>query len=64
MSVTRDKEKAKAYGETIKPCEIVTIETEDENLYRVIGFLEGYEGRLKSVELKLIKNTSGKDSEN
>lgn len=50
MSVTRDKEKAIAYGEKIKPCEVQTIVTEDENLYRVIEFLEGYEGRLKKVE--------------
>lgn len=50
MSVTRDKEKAIAYGETLKPCEVVQMETQDENLYRVIEFLEGYEGRLKKVE--------------
>lgn len=50
MSVTRDKEKAIAYGETIKPCQVQPVETEDENLYRVIEFLEGYEGRLKKVE--------------
>lgn len=57
MSVTREKEKAIAYGETIKPCEVVTIQTEDENLYRVIEFLEGYEGRLKKVEqyIKILK---------
>lgn len=49
MSVTRDKNKAIEYGETIKPCEVVTVETENENLYKVIEFFEGYERRLKET---------------
>lgn len=35
-----DKEKAVAFGEKIKPCEVQTIHTYNDNIYKVVHYFE------------------------